>query len=97
MPKRCSIGCWIVGFDCVVSGRFAYNKLMNTAKALFDGKVIHLPSQMNDAEPGEVTIIYQSKQKSGKSIWDLIGSNPNPKSGAELDARLKEERDSWDN
>ncbi|MBC7784878.1 MAG: hypothetical protein H7144_13655 [Burkholderiales bacterium] len=69
---------------------------MITVKAIFDGKVIQVPPEMADAQPGEVTILFESRKKAANSIWDFAGKSPNPKSGKEIDAYLKEERDSWD-
>jgi len=65
-----------------------------------DGQIV-TPPEVRASTAKEVIIVMEdtsppvvSKTEFG-SIFDVIGKHPNPKSAAELDARLKEERDSW--
>ena len=84
-------------------------------KTRFDGQKIEVPPELVGREPCEVEIVVKlSKQemleatgdgivkdmgpRSG-SIWDLIGTNPNPLTDEQLRERLAElrrDRDEWD-
>lgn len=69
---------------------------MPEIKTRFDGKTIQVPAEMDGLAAGEVTILHDLPMKSGHSFWDFVGKHPNPKTAEEIDAILKEERDSWD-
>jgi hypothetical protein len=70
---------------------------MEEVRAIFDGKVIHVPETLRDAPPGEVIIRFKPrKPKPLRNLLDIIGVWPHPRSDAELDAYLRAERDSWD-
>ncbi len=70
---------------------------MSQVKTIFDGKVIHVPPELFDAEPGEVTIIYEPKKKTGGSIWDVVGKYKGPRrTGEEIDRQLQADRAEWE-
>jgi hypothetical protein len=69
---------------------------MITARTRFTGKAIEVPPELQDAEPGEVIVVYDGDKGAARgSIWDTFGRAPRPRSEAEIRARLSEERDAW--
>lgn len=73
---------------------------MTAIRAKFDGNQIEVPPELRDAAPREVLIVFEEQRDDqGRaargSIWDAFGKAQQPREAAELDARLREERDSW--
>jgi hypothetical protein len=69
---------------------------MSQVKTLFDGKVIHVPPELLDAGPGEITIIYERKQRAGRSIWDVVARAKGTRTAEDIDEQLRRDRDEWD-
>jgi hypothetical protein len=69
---------------------------MVAVRTRFDGEKIEVPDELRGSAPGEVIVIFTPQFVQGNhSIWDVIGKSPTPRSAAELDRAIAEERDSW--
>jgi hypothetical protein len=69
---------------------------MVAIRTKFDGEKIEVPAELRGVGPGDVIVIFNDAGvKSEHSIWDVVGKSPRPRSAEELDAELREERDSW--
>ena len=78
---------------------------MTAVKVRFDGHQIEVPPALRSAAPVEVLIVYDESHleriatppaDGPSSIWDVFGKAPVLKDAAELDARLRAEREEWD-
>jgi hypothetical protein len=71
---------------------------MVAIKTRFDGETIITPAEIRGAPPGEVIIIVQEATGAGQrrtSIFDFIGKAANPRSAEDIDAQVRQERESW--
>ena len=69
---------------------------MVAIRTRFDGERIEVPAEMRGAVPGDVIVIFTPPATAGEhSFWDVIGKSSAPKTAAELDAAMVEERDAW--
>jgi hypothetical protein len=68
---------------------------MVAVRTRFDGEKIEVPNELRGAAPGEVIVIFNATGQQSHSIWDVIGKSTQPKSAADLDEQVREERDSW--
>ena len=68
---------------------------MVAVRTQFDGEKIEVPLELRGAAPGEVIVIFNVGGRKAHSIWDVIGKSTQPRSAAELDEQVREERDSW--
>ena len=69
---------------------------MVAIRTRFDGTQIEVPAELRGTAPGEVSVIFTPGVTQGAhSLWDLVGRSPAPRSGADLDRQIAEERDEW--
>jgi hypothetical protein len=69
---------------------------MVAIRTRFDGEKIEVPPELRGSAPGEVIVIFTPSITPGNhSIWDVVGKSPAPRSAAELDQTIAEERDAW--
>ena len=71
---------------------------MVAIKTRFDGERIITPAELRGAPPGEVIVVVQEQTQSphGRpSVFDVIGNAATPRSGEDIDAQIREERESW--
>ncbi len=75
---------------------------MTALKAKFDGQQIEVPAELRAASPRDVLIVFDEAsvdadgRKLGKpSVWDAFGKASRQFDAADLEARMRAERDSW--
>ena len=74
----------------------AEGKHMVAIRTKFDGEKIEIPAELRGAGAGDVIVIFRPGIARGShSIWDVIGKSPAPRTAAELDREIREERESW--
>ncbi len=77
-------------------------------RSKFDGEKIETPPELRGAAPGDVLIIYPTNEgpatqtsqsttatENRPSIWDVFGKAAAPRSAAEINAQVRNDRDSW--
>jgi hypothetical protein len=72
-----------------------WDTTMVAIRTRFDGQTIEVPAELRGSRPGEVIVIFEPGVKQAHSLWDVIGKSKAPRSAAELDAQIREERESW--
>jgi hypothetical protein len=69
---------------------------MVAIRTRFDGEKIEVPAELRGAAPGEVIVIFTPRVDAGDhSIWDVVGKSSVPRTAADLDREIAEERDAW--
>jgi hypothetical protein len=72
---------------------------MVAIKTRFDGEKIITPAEIRGAPPGEVIVIVQEATgmpQHRPSVFDFIGKAANPRTAEDIDAQIRQERESWD-
>ena len=73
---------------------------MVAVKTTFDGRAIQVPPELQGVQPGEVLIVFDERRAAAASaarpsIWDVFGSAPMPRSAADIDEQVRQERNAW--
>jgi hypothetical protein len=71
--------------------------------AKFDGQKIEIPEELRGAAPSDVLIVYPAKNQTEtaqaqttRSFRDFFGKGGTNRTAEEINAQVREERDSWD-